>query len=248
MGLLSRIMATLKARLSHIADSYENPSEALDYSYERQLELLQNVKRGIVEVTASRRRIDLQATRLQDSVTRLNEQARAALAAGREDLARLALQRKQVALQQLEELDGQIGELEKDQQRLTTTEQRLTAQIEAFRTRKEVIKAQYSAAEAQVRIGEATTGLSEEMAEIGLAVQRAEEKTERMRARAGAIDELVQSGTLEDLTMGRRDILDRELAKISSSSSIELELAQLKQEIIVSEPKQLNESADKEQG
>jgi phage shock protein A len=226
MGLISRLMTTLKSKLSRIADTYENPAETLDYSYERQLELLQNVKRGIVEVTTSRRRVELQATRLQDGVARLNDQARAALAAGREDLARLALQRKQVALQQLDELDGQLSELEKDQQRLTATEQRLASQIEAFRTRKEVIKAQYSAAEAQVRIGEATTGLSEEMAEIGLAVQRAEEKTERMRARAGAIDELVQSGTLEDLTMGRRDVLDRELGQIAVSSNVEHELAE----------------------
>lgn len=241
MGIISRMTTLIKAKLNQMLDRAEDPNVTLDYSYQRQLEMLQNVKRGIVEVTTSRRRIELQSARLRDNVAKLDDQARRALAGGREDLARLALQRKQTALQQLEGLDTQIAELEREQERLTATEQRLTTAVEAFRTRKEVIKAQYSAAEAQVRINESLTGLSEEMADVGLAVQRAEERTEQLRARAAAIDELVEAGTLEDMTMGRADVLERELSEMAISQNVDQELAQMKRQLAASEPRQLRE-------
>ena len=241
MGIISRMTTLIKAKLNQMLDRAEDPNVTLDYSYQRQLEMLQNVKRGIVEVTTSRRRIELQSARLRDNVAKLDDQARRALAGGREDLARLALQRKQMALQQLEGLDTQIADLVREQDRLTATEQRLTTAVEAFRTRKEVIKAQYSAAEAQVRINESLTGLSEEMADVGLAVQRAEERTEQLRARAAAIDELVEAGTLEDMTIGRADVLERELSEMAISQNVDQELAQLKRQLTASEPKQLRE-------
>lgn len=242
MEIISRLTTLIRTRLSSFLDRAENPAESLDYSYQRQLEMLQEVKRGIVEVTTSRRRIELQEARLRDNLAKLDNQARRALAAGREDLARLALHRKQTALQQLAVLHTQIGELEDEQLKLTATEQRLTTRVDNFRTRKEVIKAQYSAAEAQVRIGESLTGLSQEMADVGLAIERAEEKTERLRARAAAIDELVETGILEDKTAGHSDILEHELSQITISQNIDHELAQMKRQLAASEPKQLRES------
>jgi len=228
----------LRAKMSSILDRAEDPRETMEYSYEKQLELLQNVKRGIVEVVTSKRRLELQAAKLQENVAKLDAQARQALSAGREDLARMALEQKQVILSQVQGLDGQIADLEREQERLTGAERRLAAKVEAFRTRKEVIKAQYSAAQAQVKIGEAVTGLSEEMADVGLAVQRAEEKTEQLRARASAIDELVQMGTLEDMTGGTPDVIERELGKMAISQNVEQELAALKAQVA---PKQLKE-------
>lgn len=230
MGLLSRFMSMIRAKMSSFLEGAEDPSEALDYSYQRQLELLQDVKKGLVEVVTSRRRLELQAGKLRDNVEKLDEQARQALQADREDLARLALQRKNAAMMQLTDLEQQIESLETEQQKLQQAETRLALKVESFRTRKETIKAQYSAAEAQVRIGEAATGLSEEMADIGLAIDRAENKTEQMRARAAAIDELVSTGLLEDLTT-EGDVVDRELQQLTMSQSVEDELAELKRQL-----------------
>lgn len=231
MGLISRMLETIRAKMSALLEGVEDPATALDYSYQRQLKLLQDVKRGIVEVTTSRRRLDLQAQKSREQVEKLDGQARLALEKGREDLARLALQRKQAAQMQLADLENQIGGLQAEQQKLQEAESRLRVKVESFRTRKETIKAQYSAAEAQVRIGEAATGLSEEMADIGLSIQRAEEKTEKMRARALAIDELVEVGLLEDHIGG--DKLDRELAQLTSGSDVDRELAALKMQLEV---------------
>ena len=114
-----------------------------------------------------------------------------------------------------------------EQEKLTHAEKRLQAKVEAFRTRKEIIKAQYSAAQAQVRIGSALSGISEEMGDVSLAVERAEVKTERMRARAGAIDELAAAGVLEDYS-GREDAIGKELAQLSAAQNVEDELAALR--------------------
>jgi phage shock protein A len=191
MGLLQRTGDIIKAKWNALLNRAENPSETLDYSYERQLESLQNVKRGIADVVTAKKRLEIQTQQLEQSVVKLDGQARQALSAGREDLARQALERKSGAQQQLQDLDGQVKQLGDQQEKLVASQKQLEARIEQFRSQKEVIKAQYSAAEAQVRIGEAATGIGREMDNTGLAIQRAKDKTEQMQARASAIDELV---------------------------------------------------------
>jgi phage shock protein A len=227
MGLLSRMSTIVKSKISRILDNAEDPRETLDYSYEKQMEMLRNVKRGVIEMVTAKRRLELQAAKVQENITKLDGQARQALEAGREDLARLALQRKQASLQELQGLDQQIAGLELEQEKLTHAEQRLQAKVAAFRTKKEIIKAQYGAAQAQVRIGEALSGVSEEMGDVSLAIDRAENKTEQLRARAGAIDELAAAGVLEDFS-GRQDDVGRELAQLTASQNVEGELAALK--------------------
>jgi phage shock protein A len=229
-GLMSRAATIIKAKFSALLNRAENPNETLDYSYEKQLESLQNVKRGIADVVTAKKRLQLQTQQLEQNVVKLDTQARQALAANREDLARQALERKSGLQQQLQQLDGQVQGLEQQQEKLTANEQQLSAKIEQFRTQKEVMKASYSAAEAQVRIGEAATGIGREMEDTGLAIQRAKDKTEQMQARANALDELVQTGALEDLTSDQTQ-LDRELAQLSSSSQVDQELAKLKAEV-----------------
>ena len=229
MGLMSRISTVVKAKINRLVDDAENPAENLDYAYEKQREMLQNVKRGIAEMVTTKRRLQLQAEKVKASIVNVENQARQAMAAGREDLARMALQRKQTALIELEGLDEQIAQLELEQEKLTRAEQRLTAKVESFRSRKEIIKAQYSAAQAQVRIGSALSGISEEMGDVQLAVERAEDKTANLRAKAGAIDELAESGVRDDqLTPGGGDVLSRELAQLTAEQNVEDELAALR--------------------
>lgn len=230
MGIFSRMSTIFKAKMNKILERAEDPRETLDYSYQRQVEHLRNVKRGLADVVASKKRVELQAITLRQNAEKLEGQAKEALRAGREDLATMALQRRQAILSQLQGLDEQIAGLEREQEKLAAAEARLSAKVEAFRTQKEVIKAQYSAAEAQVKIGEAATGLSEELADVGLAVERAQAKTENMKARAAAIDELVDSGVLED-ALAPKDDIAAELDKISAAQKVNDELVRLKKEV-----------------
>lgn len=230
MGLMSRTSNVVRAWISKLLDRAEDPAVTLDYSYERQRDMLQKVKKGIADVVTAKKRLELQTQKLELELPKLDEQARQAIGAGREDLARAALERKAFGQQQLQGLDQQISDLAAQQDKLTESEKRLAAKVEAFRTQKETIKAQYSAAEAQVRIGEASTGIGEEMADTGLAIQRAQDKTEQMQARAAAVDELIEAGTLEDYTSSTTQ-LDRELAQISAQSQVDADLARLKGEL-----------------
>ncbi len=228
MGLLDRMSTVIGAKMNKIMGKLEDPRETLDYSYEKQLELLQNVKRGVADVTTSKKRLELQKAKLQMSIDQSDAQAKDAVKAGRDDLAKMALERK-VALQaQSASLDQQILDLNNEQQKLMAAESRLATKVESFRAKKETIKAQYSAAEAQVKVTESVTGISEEMADVGMAVERAENKTEEMKARSAALDELLETGVLEDYTGG--DKIERELAKAKAQSDVEAQLAKLKAE------------------
>ncbi len=231
MGVMKRMSLIFRAKADKALDRAEDPRETLDYSYTKQLELLQKVRRGVADVATSRKRLELQANQLQQQVDKLEAQGRAALAAGREDLAREALTRRAALQQQLAELQTQHAQLQGEEEKLALASQRLQAKVDAFRTRKETIKATYTAAEAQTKIGEAFSGISEEMGDVGLAVQRAEDKTATMQARAGAIDELLASGALEDATGTRKDDIQVELDRLSAGTDVELELSRLKGEL-----------------
>jgi phage shock protein A len=241
-GLTGRALTILKAKISSLLNRAENPAETLDYSYEEQLRQLQNVKRGIADVATAKKRLELQYTSLQQQVDKLDRQAREAVKANREDLAREALTRKAAVQSQLESIMEQGQQLEAQQQKLVEGERQLSARVEAFRTQKEVIKAQYSAAEAQVRIGEAATGIGRNMEDVGLAVQRAKDKTEQLQARAAAVEELTASGALQDFTSSDDDI-DRQLKQISQSGQVDDELAKIKAELGQGDqPKELESS------
>lgn len=230
MGLMRRLSEIFRAKSSKIVDQMEDPRETLDYSSERLRDLLQEVRRGVADVATSKRRLELQAEKLQQAITTLETQARQALATSREDLARAALERKKVLGEQLASIDQQRSQLQSEQDKLVLAEQRMVTKLEAFKTRKEAIKAQYTAAEAQVRIGEAVSGLSEEFADIGAAIERAEGKTEAMQARVGAIDELLESGALTDLTMDG-DVIDRQLHQVTAERDVTAELEAMKREL-----------------
>ena len=230
MTVLRRLSTIFQAKANKVLDKAEDPREILDYSYERQLEQLEKVRRGVADVATSRKRVELQAAQLQASVDKLESQARDALAMGKEDLAREALTRKEAAASQLAGLNTQVAQLAEEEQKMVEASKRLQAKVDAFRTHKEVIKATYTAAEAETKVGEAVSGISEEMSDVGLAVQRAEDKTAQIHARAGAIDELLASGALDDVT-APVDPIQAELDKASAAGSVDRELARLRSEL-----------------
>lgn len=227
-GLFQRMKAIFSAKADKALDKLEDPRETLDYSYSKQLELLQQVRRGVAEVATSRKRVELQAGQLNQQMDKLTVAATRALEAGREDLAREALTRKSGLQQQLTELQTQHAALQSEEERLVRASQQLQAKVDAFRTRKETIKATYTAAEAQTRISEAFSGLGKELGDVGQAIQRAEDKTTQLQARAAAVDELLASGALDDPSGLAQDDITRELDALASGAQVDNELAALK--------------------
>src|SRR3981081_125623 len=231
MSVFKRMSEVVQQKLNAALDRSEDPNQALAFAYQKQLESLQQVRRNVADVLTAEKRLELQEAQLKQSVGKLNAQAQQALQQGREDLARLALTRAQTAQAQLAGLDQQIAQMKDQEQKLERTCQKLQAKVESFRTQKETIKAQYSAAQASTRIGEAVTGISEQMADVSLMVDRAQEKTTQMQARAAAIDQLVDSGTLDQIGAGSSDDIQRQLDAASTSSNVDQQLALMKAEM-----------------
>ncbi|GAA1981018.1 PspA/IM30 family protein [Catenulispora subtropica] len=234
-GVMKRMKLVVEAKANAAMERRENPVELLDLSYEKQLQLLQQVRRGVAEVATSRKRLEIQMSKLQAESDKRATQARRALEIGREDLAREALVRRAPIQQQIDDMSAQYQALQADEERLVRASQNLQQRVDAFRTKKETIKATYAAAQATTRIGEAFSGISEEMTDVNLAIQRAEDKTAQLQARGAALDELTASGVLDDPTGYGKDDITRELEALSAGSGVENEMARLRNEIADSE-------------
>jgi len=230
MGLFQRAHDIVAAKANKALDAAENPNEILDYSYEQMLDHITQVRRALVDITASKKRLELQEQQLQHSVDHLQDQAKAALAQGREDLAREALSRKAAAQQQIDEMSGQHEQLNEEEQKMTQTLGTLQARVNDFRTKKEVMKAQYTAASAMSSVNEEAAGISRSMGDSGAALQRAQDKIALMQARASATDELLQSGVLEDVG-GDTDDIQRELDEAGANAQVDKELSALKAQL-----------------
>ncbi|HUE05831.1 MAG TPA: PspA/IM30 family protein [Acidimicrobiales bacterium] len=229
-GTWQRFLDIFRSKANKALDKMEDPRDTLDLSYERQVEQLTKVRRGVADVATARKRIELQAQGLQKQADKLQGQAKAALAQGNEDLAREALARRAALGEQLAELKTQHDQITEQEQKLISTSQALQSRVEQFRTQKETLKATYTAAEAQTKVGEAVSGISTNAKDAGATMQRAQDKIASMQARAGAIDELLASGALEDLSTPVDDI-QKELDKVSSTNQVDNELAALKAEL-----------------
>ncbi len=239
MGFFSRLTNIFRIRANAALDKAEEPGQVMDYSYSKQLEQLQQLRRSIADVVTNEKRLEMQQSQLIEKINILDHQAMQALQANREDLARMALQRKETLLVQINSYEQQLAQLKVQEEKLINMERTISARVEAFRTQKEMVKAQYNAAQAQVKINETITGISDEMTEMNLAMQRAQDKVLSMQARANAMEALIEQGTLGEqgaLGPGSGDTLDRELQKIATEQNIESQLQAMKQQLQLGGP------------
>jgi phage shock protein A len=230
MGIFQRAHDIVQAKTNKALDKAEKPDEMLDLSYEKMLEQITQVRRALVDIAASRKRLELQETQFQHTIDHLQDQAKQALAANREDLAREALSRKAAAQQQIDQMEPQRQQLEEEEKKLTQTLDVLQKRVNDFRTQKETLKAQYTAAKAVSEVDESTAGISKSFSDSGATLQRAQDKIATMQARSGALDELLESGVLEDVGGGTDDI-QKELDQVGKDSQVDQELATLKAQI-----------------
>ena len=239
MGFFSRLATFFNIRANAALDKAEDPGQVMDYSYSKQLEQLQQLRRSIADVVTNEKRLEMQQSQLIEKTNKLDQQAIQALQANREDLARMALQRKETLIVQIQSYEQQLAQLKEQEEKLLAMERTISARVEAFRTQKEMVKAQYNAAQAQVKINETITGISEEMTEMNLAMQRAQDKVLTMQARANAMEALIDQGALGEQGMlgaGSGDTLDRELQKISTEQNVEAQLQAMKQRMQLGGP------------
>ncbi len=230
MGLFQRAHDIVEAKANKALDQAENPADMLDLSYEKMLDQLTQVRRALVDIAASRKRIELQESQLRASAAHLQDQAQAAVAQGRDDLAKEALSRKAAAQQEIDQMEPQHEQLTEQEQKLEQTLDQLQSRVNAFRTQKETLKAEYTASKAVTSVNESVTGISKSISDSGAALQRAQDKIATMQSRAQATDELLESGVLEDVGGGTDDI-QKELDELGSKSDVDAQLAALKAQV-----------------
>ena len=230
MSLFQRAHDIVQAKANKALDAAEKPDEMLDLSYEKMLEQLTQVRRSLVDVAAARKQIELQEEQLQHSVNHLRDQAKAALSQGKDDLAKEALSRKAAAQAQVDAMKPQHEQLTEQEEKLEHTLAALQTKVNDFRSQKEVMKAQYTAAKAVSSVDETAAGISSTFDDSGAALQRAQDKIAAMQAHAGAVDELLESGVLEDVG-GNTDDIQKELDEAGSSAEVDKEFAALKAEV-----------------
>ena len=231
MSILRRMSDVFQQKVSAAVDKAEDPSQALDLSYQKQLDALQQARRSVADVLTSEKRLELQADQLTQSIAKLQGQARTALGQGKEDLAREALTRAQLAQTQLDGLTQQIATVKQQEQKLEITIQKLQARIETFRMQRDTMKAQYQAAKATTNVAETATGLSEQMADVSMMVDRSRDKIAQMQARSAAVGQLLDSGVLDDPGASGGDDIDRQLGASNGEAAVQAQLDAMKQQI-----------------
>jgi phage shock protein A len=236
MSLFQRAHEIVQAKANKALDAAEKPDEMLDLSYEKMLEQITQVRRALVDLAASKKRLELQQEQFQHTIDHLQDQAKQALTAGKDDLAKEALSRKAATQAQIAAMEPQHQQLTEQEQKLEQTLAVLQKRVNDFRTQKEVLKAQYTAAKAESSVDETAAGISTTFGDSGAELQRAQDKIAQMQARAGAVDELIQSGVLEDVG-GDTDDIQKELDEAGSAAEVDKELDALKTEIGAGAPK-----------
>jgi len=227
-SIIARFKAIFEAKANAAADNIEDPKASLDYSLRKLEDARRDLSQGLIEVNAAKRRLQAQRDQMAVAADKYQQQAAAAVEAHRDDLARLALERKQESEARVAELDANIASLERQEATLKENQVRLDNKIKQFRYKKEELKAIHDSAKAQLKVQESLSGISQDLADVGNTIQRTEARILEMQSRADAIDGLVAEGVLQDVLEPETDDIERELARIGRNQAVEEELARLK--------------------
>jgi phage shock protein A len=211
------------------SEKIEDPSYTLERAFSQQLQALDETRRGRLEIETIGARLDLELRQLGDGIAACDDQARRALLAGRDDLARISIGRREELREQQTRTQTERERLEDDRRGLHQQETELAGAVQAFRSRKEVLKAQYGATRARLRVGEALTGYSRTATTVGDDVRRFEERLLTLQARARAL-ETVAIGPVAG-SMIAPAFVERELTIMTVSPRIDEEVARLRGEL-----------------
>jgi phage shock protein A len=230
MSVFSRVADILQAKTHKILNSLEDPNETLDLSYEKMITGLQQTKLHLADVVAQQKSLERQIEATRQESAKAEDDARLALQASREDLAKAALAHKHAALEKLASLQAAHAAVLPQAQKLIETEKKLEDRIEKFRLQKEVMKTSYTAAAAEVKVTQAMTGVGSSFSNVGETLRRAEDKVAGMRAKADAMQSLTDSGVFAD-PLDNRPKEERDLDALRVGSAIDSDLEKLKAEL-----------------
>ncbi|WP_018086891.1 PspA/IM30 family protein [Desulfurispora thermophila] len=220
MGLFSKLKDLLEANFRDLIDKAEDPEKMLNLYIERAMEQLKEfnlqVNRAVADEMQLRQKISATESEIQSWLS----QAKVAVQQNRDDLARIALERKQAAEQKLGDLKLQLAEQEKVVAELRSSYRQLEEKLQKARDEREKLVLRQRRAKAMKEAGQAVQKLSQLDALSDF--ERMRDKVDRLEAEARATN-LAVNNTLED-----------EFARLQAEAgkaAVEDELAALKKQL-----------------
>lgn len=237
MSVFRRFSQVFQQRANAAVDRLEDPSQAIDLSYQQLLEQQQELRVALVEATTGQKRLENQATELDSRVAKLNQAARQAMQAGKEDLATQALTQAEVVAQQRSQLDPQIQTVRAQVQKLQQATQKYAAKVQAFGSQRESLKASYEASKATSTAGDTLAGIGEHTSDAAMMMQRAQDKIARTQAHADAVDSLLDSGALDTpLISGGGSAMEDQITATVVDTNVQAKLAAMKSQMGLGAP------------
>lgn len=231
MGVIARLKSILGSKIEKGLDKWEDPKDMLDYSIVQMEQSLQEMTRNTIEITAAKKKLERQRDFNLANVKNYEQLAEKALEAEQEDLAREALTKKNEEEEKAKQLEKQINSLTANLKVITTSQKELQHKIELYRAKKEELKATYDASRAQLKIKEIMASVSDDTKNIVEIVDRAENKIRDTEARVLALDELISQGVVAELIPDNKNDLEKRLSEFEKDTSVEDELAKLKEKV-----------------
>lgn len=221
-------MSFLKSCLNAIMKPAADPRPSAAYTFDRQRALLARVRTLLADIEKARPRLTEKEALVAASLPPLQAQARRALQANREDVARLALQRHHISRIEQRTLQAQIAGLDQEEQRLLLVEHRLVTQIEVYLARQEALASRYNAAESQVQLNKALQKVFRDLTDLDRIIDAAEARTDEMEARATWLEDAFAD---EQITAVAAGTPLQTLANLDLNQAVEDELARLKAQL-----------------
>lgn len=237
MSVFRRFSNIFQQKTNAALDRMEDPSQAIDLSYQQLLEQQQKLRAALVEATTGQKRLENQAAELDKRIAQLNTAAQQAVQAGKEDLATQALTQSEVLTQQRHALDPQIQSIAAQVAKLQQAIQKYQAKVQAFGSQRESLKASYEASKATSAAGDTLAGIGEHTSDAAMMMQRAQDKIARTQAHADAVDSLLDSGVLDTpLLSGGATSLDDQITATVVDSNVQAKLAAMKSQMGIAAP------------
>src|SRR5207302_10430186 len=131
---------------------------------------------------------------------------------------------------QIEEMHGRVNQLAELRGQLEGTGRRMESRVLSMRAQAESMRAQYGAARAAAAAGEAVAGLGPEDGQLELLVQQARDKILWTQARADAVGELIERGSLGPGPGGALEASDGRL-EAAAPKKVRVRRAELRAEL-----------------
>ena len=214
-GIFTRMTDIIKSNINELLDRAEDPEKMIRQMVREMEEAVRKATASVSTAVANQKRLERKCHENLVQQEEWQRKAERAVAAGQDELARRALERKAVFVRNAEDLQPAQEESRKTAEQLRDQLRELKIKLEEARTREGTLVARHRAAEARKQLARSLSGLGDDAFS---SFERFEQRVEVSEAEADAHTELA----------GELKSIDKEISQLDQGKEIEEELTALK--------------------